>query len=500
MIFIPAIHLEENERELVFRFNCAFIFGKAPPCMISMKKHLVGFCFLFATGFLLADDWPQLLGPNRNGISSETGLREKFPTNGPPVVWDKKIGTGYAAPSVRDGKLVLFHRVGGEEVVDCLEAKTGKNVWHFSYPSKFEDPYGYNNGPRATPVLTESSVYTFGAEGILTCLDFKSGKVIWQHDTAKEFEIPEAFFGVGTSPVLEGDLLLVMLGGQPNSGVAAFNAKTGKVVWQSVGEKNWTGKPMLGWTDAFNRRAPDERFTLSRNPDEEMKVEWKRYEKQASYSTPVLATVNGKRMAFCLMRQGLVSLNPQTGEVYDSFWYRARVDESVNASDPVVVSNEVLISSAYYKSGAVLLKIKEDQKFEELWRSLVLEDHFMTPIFHEGFLYAFSGRNEPDAHFRCVEFKTRKLMWDRDEHWQPHSAAQPDVYGRGSCILADGKLIVLGEGGFLGLFKVNPKQADELSRWQVPQLHYPTWAAPVLSNKYLFLRSEDRLVCLNLAK
>ena len=130
----------------------------------------------------------------------------------------------------------------------------------------------------------------------------------------------------------------------------------------------------------------------------------------------------------------------------------------------------------------------------------MLEIHFMTPIYNNGYLYAFSGRNEPDARFRCVEFSTGKLMWDRDEHWPPHSAAQPNVYGRGSCILADGKLIVLGEGGLLGLFKLNPKQPEELSRWQVPQLHYPTWAAPVLSNKKLYLRSEDRLVCLEVSK
>jgi outer membrane protein assembly factor BamB len=467
-----------------------------------MKKKSVFLSALLVTTTLLADDWPQLHGPNRNGISSETGLLEKFPANGPALAWEKEIGTGYAAPSVRDGKLLLFHRLAGEEIAECLDATNGKPIWRYSYPSAYQDPYGYNNGPRCTPLLSSTEVYLFGAEGMLSCLEFKTGKLLWQHNTAKEFEIPEAFFGVGSSPVLEGDLLLVMLGGQPNSGVVAFNAKTGKVVWESVGEKNWTGKPMLGWTDNFQKRRDNEgRFTLERKPEDEMKVEWKRHEKQASYATPVLATVNGKRTAFCLMRQGLVSLNPKTGEVYDSFWFRARVDESVNASDPVVVGDEVFISDAYYKTGSAWLKVKPDnQKFEELHRDLSLELHWTTPIYHDGFLYAFSGRNEPDAHFRCVEFKTGKLMWDRDERWQPHSSPQPEVYGRGSCILADGKLIALGEGGMLGLFKLNPQKPEEISRWQVPQLHYPCWAAPVLVNKKLYLRSEDRLVCLNFGK
>ena len=145
----------------------------------------------------------------------------------------------------------------------------------------------------------------------------------------------------------------------------------------------------------------------------------------------------------------------------------------------------------------------DNRSFNEVWRSTALEIHWTTPIYHDGYLYAFSGRNEPDARFRCVELKTGRLLWDRDESWPLHSSRetpQPKVYGRGSAILADGKLIVLGEGGLLGLFKVNPQKPQEISRWQVPQLHYACWAAPVLSRKKLYLRSEDELICLNLAK
>jgi outer membrane protein assembly factor BamB len=465
-----------------------------------MKKCFSLLAILLTAGTLLADDWAQFLGPNRNGISAETGLLEKFPESGPRLVWQKQIGTGYSAPSIRDGKLVLFHRLAEEEVVECLEAATAKAVWRYSYPSRFQDPYGYNNGPRCTPLLTEKFCFTFGAEGMLTCLDLQTGKMVWQRNTSKEWDIPEAFFGVGSTPVIEGDLLIVMIGGQPNAGVVGLDIKTGKTIWESVGEKNWSGKPMLGFTDSYQLRKPDEKFLLSRKADEETKVQWSPAEKQASYATPVLATIDGRRRVLCLMRQGLVMLDPKTGAIDDSFWYRARVNESVNAANPVVLGDKVMISSSYYRSGSVLLKVNAQQKFEELWRSLVMEIHFTTPILKDGFLYAFSGRNEPDARFRCVEFETGKLVWDRDEHWSPHSAAQPNVYGRGSAILADGKLIVLGEGGLLGLFKANAQKAEELSRWQVPQLHYPTWAAPVLSNKKIYLRSEDHLVCLDLAK
>lgn len=429
-----------------------------------------------------ADDWPQFLGPHANGVSDETGLLDKWPTNGPPLVWEKKIGTGYGAPSIRGDLLVFHHRLGDEEIVECAEAATGKSIWRFAYPSHFIDPYGYNNGPRSSPLLTGDRCYVFGAEGKLLCLDLKTGKLVWQRDTAADWTVPPAFFGVGTSPIMENGLLIVMVGGQPNSGVVALDPATGKTVWESVGEKNWQNQPMLGW--------PGER-----------KVNWQTWEKQASYSTPVAATINGQRHLLCLMRQGLVSLNPTNGAVNFSFWFRSPVNDSVNAMMPVVVDDLILISGAYYKIGSVLLKVKADGKgIEELWRSAVLELHWNTPTYHNGFLYAFSGRNEPDAHFRCVEFKTGKLMWDRDEHWQPHSTPTPDVYGRGSCIMAGGKLIVLGEGGLLGLFKLNPQQPEEISRFQVPQLHYPCWAAPILSKKRLYLRSENCLLCFSLAK
>jgi outer membrane protein assembly factor BamB len=430
----------------------------------------------------LGEDWPRFLGPRANGVSSETGLLEQWPTNGPPLLWEKNIGTGYSAPSVRGELVVLHHRLKDDEIVEAFEASTGKPVWRYAYPSKFIDPYGYNNGPRCTPLLTEERCYTFGAEGKLACLELKTGKLIWQRDTGIDWNVPAAFFGVGSTPILEGDLLLVMVGGQPNSGMVAFDSKTGKTVWESVGEKNWQGQPMIAW--------PGER-----------KVNWQSWEKQASYATPVAATIHGQRHILCLMRQGLVSLDPKTGAVNFSFWFRSTANDSVNAMSPMVVDDLVFISGAYYKVGSVVLRVKPDGKsVEEVWRSTVLEMHWSTPIYHNGNLYAFSGRNEPDARFRCVEFQTGKVLWDRDERWPPHSTPQPKVYGRGSAILADGKLIVLGEGGLLGLFKVNPKQPEEISRWQGPQLHYPCWAAPVLSRKRLFLRSEDRLVSLNLAK
>jgi outer membrane protein assembly factor BamB len=449
---------------------------------------------------LLAEDWPRFLGPRADNTSTETGLLDRWPSNGPPLLWEKNIGTGYSAPSVRGELLVLHHRIGSEEIVEAFESATGNPRWRHAYPSRFVDPYGYNNGPRCTPLLTTNRCYTFGAEGKLVCLELQNGKPVWQRDTAKDWTVPEAFFGVGSTPLLEGDRLIVMVGGQPNSGVVALSATTGEMLWENVGRTNWDGVVTLGWRS-------------------EKPYKWTGEEKQASYATPVAATIHGRRHILCLMRQGLVSLNPTNGEIQFSRWFQSFANDSVNAMSPVVQDDLVLISAAYYRSGAHLLRVKPDGKSYDVvwsipkspferdaatgqWAPTVLEIHWNTPILHNGFLYAFSGRDEPDASFRCVEFNTGRLAWSRDEKWKKHPP--PDelfpTYGRGSAILADGKLIVLGEGGKVGLFKPNPKQLEELCSFQVPQLHPPCWAAPVLSNKRLYLRSEDRLICYNLAK
>lgn len=430
------------------------------------------------------EDWPEFLGLRGTGISGETGLLKQWPSKGPPVLWKKHVGTGYSAPSIRGNRLVLTHRIGHEEIVECFEADTGDWEWRFAYRSNFEDPYGYNNGPRCSPLLTEDKCYTFGAEGKLYCLELESGKPLWKRDTAAEFQVPMAFFGVGATPILEGNLLIVMVGGHPNSGVVAFDANSGVTVWQSVGPGTW--------------EQPKVRIQTDRPPA-----------KLTSYSTPLAVTIHGKRHILCFMRPGLVSLDPETGAVNFSYWLRSGLHDSVNAARPVVVDDKIFLSAAY-ETGAALLQVKPDGKgYKVIWRDVdAMQNHWSTCIAHDGFLYGFSGRHEPGSTFRCIELATGRLMWQTEDvnaQDEPDPKAglgktEPKYYGRGSATLADGKFIVLGERGTLALVEVSPKKFHEISRVRYPEMTYPSWTAPVLSRQRLYLRDEDALLCIDLAE
>lgn len=421
------------------------------------------------------EDWGEFLGPRQNGVSGETGLLEEWPKEGPPVVWEMETGTGYSAPAIRGNFLVLHHRVKNEEVVDCYSADLGKPLWKQGYPSRFSDPYGYNNGPRCAPVLTEERCYTFGAEGKLLCVEMRTGKKVWEVDTAKRWRIPEAFFGVGSTPLLVGRVLFVMVGGEPKAGVVAFHAETGEVLWESVSKESL--------------KAPDGVHELD--------------DKIASYSSLVIAPIHGRRHLLAFLRDGLVSLDPESGAENFQYFFRSRSFESVNAASPLVMGNEILLSAAY-RTGAVLLRVKESGKeFDVIWKNRNLETHWSTPIPLEGHVAGFSGRHENEGMFRCLDLETGKIVWETDgapktDEQESVSEGADQYYGRGSAILADGKLIVLGERGVLALVAADAGKFREISRVKYPRMVYPSWAAPVLSRGRLYLRCEGYLMCLDL--
>ena len=444
------------------------------------------------------EDWPQFLGPLGTGVSGESGLLRSWPAEGPPVLWKRKIGTGYSAPSILGNRLVVHHRQATNEVVECLTASTGEPVWKHSYESDFRDPYGYNNGPRASPALTETRCYTLGAEGALTCVDLESGEPVWKRDLQEDYDLPDWFFGMGCSPLLVDDMVIVLVGGQPDAGVVAFNAASGEPLWNAVGRPTWDGAA-TGWNDGED-------------------YEWTGNEHVISYSTPFLAEFHGQRHLLCVVRHGLVSLNPATGKERFKYWFRAKVNDSVNAARPVVIGNRILLSAAY-EVGAALLEVSSDgNSVQEVWRDRRnLRTHWSTAIHVDGFIYGFSGRHEQGSEFRCLELETGKVRWSTTGFegdvtrlkQDPISGdiIDPDTgksvpfpfLGRGSKIRVGDQFIVLGERGTLALANINSEKYDEVGRTAFPEIRYPAWAAPVLSRKKLYLRSEKWLVCLDLA-
>ncbi|HEV8290559.1 MAG TPA: PQQ-binding-like beta-propeller repeat protein, partial [Tepidisphaeraceae bacterium] len=183
----------------------------------------------------VTNDWPRFLGPNHNATSSETKLLKTLPGK-MPVVWEAKKGTGYGAPAIVGDRLILFHRVGDEEVVECLQVDTGLRFWQVKYATAYQDRYGYCDGPRASPVIDEGRVYTIGAEGAMSCLDLKTGHLFWQRKLLDEFKCPQNFFGVGSTPLVEGNLVIVNLGAPGGPSVAGFDKRTGKMVWGAGSE------------------------------------------------------------------------------------------------------------------------------------------------------------------------------------------------------------------------------------------------------------------------
>lgn len=441
------------------------------------------------------EDWPWFLGLTHDGVSRETGLLDVWPQGGPPLVWEREVGTGYSAPSVRGQRLVLHHRIGDNEIVDCLHAATGKPLWNYRYGSQFRDPYGYNNGPRCTPLLTADRCYTLGAEGKLLCLNLADGTRVWERDLRSEYEIPDGFFGVGATPILEGDKLIVLVGGQPDAGVVAFDAQTGKPLWQAVGRSTWDNAA-TGWSN-------DPQYS------------WTGDEMVVSYSSPIAVTIHGKRHVLCLMRHGLVSLDPQTGRVNFKRWFRSRTHESVNAARPVVVDDTILLSAAY-RVGSELLKVHPNgSDFDVVWSdSRNLLTHWSTAIALDGCFLGMSGRHENEGELRCIDAQTGEVRWatpgygdlsqltrNADGDIVDRTTGEPvpwPLYGRGSKILADRKLILLAERGTLALLEATTTEWKEISRCSAPRMKYPSWTAPVLSRGRLYLRCEDALVCLDL--
>lgn len=386
-------------------------------------------------------DWPQFLGPERNGIYRGPALLETWPAGGPRVVWRRQVGQGLSGPVVVEDRVILFHRVADREIVEALDARTGTPRWQYAYPTSYRDDFGFDEGPRAVPVVAGGIIYTFGAEGQLHAVDLATGKRVWSEDTMRRFGVPKGFFGAAGSPLVEDGRVIANLGGR-KAGIVAFDAKTGKVLWTGTDD-------------------------------------------EASYSSGIGATIAGRRHAIFLTRRGLVGLDPATGKLLFQRTWRARPAASVNVATPLVIG-DLLFVSAEYGPGAGVLRF-DGSTLTELWASdEVLSNHYATSVHHNGYLYGFHGRQEFNPSFRAVELRTGKVRWSQDR------------FRAGSVTLAGDRLFILRETGELLLAAASPEGFRPLARAQV--LPATVRAYPALADGLIYLRNDNTLVCLDLRR
>ena len=409
------------------------------------------------------NDWPGFLGSG-DGKSTETGFNLQWKSTPPRLLWHKRVGTGYSAPSIAKGRVLVFQRIDAPddpghfvERLSCWNSETGESLWDVDSPTQYEDVNGYGNGPRSTPVIDEDRVFTVSPAGMLECRQLLDGKPLWKVDLQQQFVRPPDAYGLGTTPVIFNNQLIMIVGGtklkgEPDPcGVVAFDKQTGAMLYK-VG------------TDF------------------------------ASYASPRLAKINQRWWCFAFTREGLMGFNPETAKLDFQFPWKTRIAGSVNAASPVVVEDQVMISEAY-RNGSAMLKLAGNQP-QVVWqdgrrqRKKSLAMHWATPIYHEGYLYGCSGRHTVDGALKCIDWKTGQTRWEQK------------VADRGSLIFVDGHFINLGENGLVTLFKASPDGYIEVGKIDGKETgispSYPAWTAPVISHGLLYLRGKHEVICYDL--
>jgi outer membrane protein assembly factor BamB len=384
---------------------------------------------------LLLADWPQFLGPSRSGVSAESVEPWKSP---PRTLWTFEAGQGFAAPVIAQGKALVFHRIGAGERLTALDLRTGKTLWSAAAPTAYRDDFGFDEGPRAAPTVAANRVFVYGAEGVLRAHALATGRLLWTVDVMKTYAVEKGFFGAAGAPLFHDGRVLINAGGK-QAGVVAFDAATGRELWRATSD-------------------------------------------QASYSSGVIATVNGAPAAVFFTRAGLIVLDPATGAVVHQMRWRSRSNASVNAATPVVDGNRIFLSASY-GTGAILI---DAATWKPVWSGDdSLSNHYATSVKVGDHLYGFHGRQETGQELRCVEWATGRVVWSHQG------------LGAGTLIAAGSRLLILAENGDLILA---PASADGFRPLATARAVNGTVRAhAALSGGLLVIRNGTTLACISLA-
>jgi outer membrane protein assembly factor BamB len=459
-----------------------------------MSRLVLAFLLTFTfTLTLRADDWPQWLGPKRDGVWRETGIVDVFPMEGPRKLWSVPVGMGYTGPAVTGGKVYLMDRsldkgvanpkdpfvrtkVKGNERVLCFDQKTGKELWKHEYPAEYA--INYAGGPRSTPTVDGDRVYTLGAMGNLFCLNIADGTPVWSKDFIKDYEAFLPVWGFAAHPLIDGDKIICLAGGSNNRLVVAFDKKTGAEIWAA---ENCAG--------------------------------------DFGYSPPMIYEFGGRRQLIIWHARGVLGLDPDSGK---RIW---RIDLEIRAAltapTPRKIGDDRLFVTSFY-NGSMLMKVTADSA-EIVWKSKAkgemptqtadLSSIMPTPAIDGDHLYGVCSYGQ----LRCIEIATGKRVWETMKATRgkltPPKVAESDEPGSGerwsnAFIIRQGdRYFLFNEQGDLIIAKLTPKGYEELSRAHVIE---PTnkdargrmvvWTHPAFADRCVFIRNDKELVCYSLAK
>ncbi len=378
-------------------------------------------------------NYPQFLGRDRDGVVHGVRLARDWKAHPPKELWRRKIGLGWSAFAVAGDYAVTQEQRGDQELVVCYELKTGKVRWKHGHEARFHDKQG-GDGPRATPTLAEGRVYTLGGTGILDCLDAATGDNLWSHDTLAENNLTNVIWGKACSPLVLDDKVIVTGGREKGPSLLAYHKDTGKPLWKA------------GTDDA-------------------------------SYSSPALATLAGKRQILSVNAHSVTGHDPTDGKV---LWDFSWPSDWAKASQPVPLSGDRVFLSAGYGVGCVLLHITRDAdgawKLETLWQNRNMRTQFSNVVMAHDRAFGLD-----DRYLACIDLQTGERKWKGER------------YKFGQVLLVGDLLLVQAEEGYVALVEANPDEFRELGR--LPALPSMTWNNPVLSGPYLLVRNDKEAVC-----
>jgi outer membrane protein assembly factor BamB len=447
--------------------------------------------YVLAGGLLLlflaparGDDWPQWMGPKRDGVWRETGILDKFPAGGPKVLWRSKLGAGYAGPAVANGRVFVTDHVPapgvtypasgfsnktvpGKERVLCLDEKSGKLVWKHEYDCAYKN-LGYCKGPRATPTIQGGKVYSLGAMGDLYCLDEATGKSIWEKHFRADFGAPLQMWGFAGHPLVDGKKLICLVGGEGSVAVA-FDKDTGKELWRAL-------------------PGPDQ-----------------------GYCPPMIYQFGGKRQLIIWDPQGVHGLDPETGKVY---WTRPFVSQAGMSIPTPRKDGDLLFITGFY-AGSLMLKLDPDKPAASvLWKGKgrgvepdktdALHGVMPAPWIKDGYIYGVCSYGE----LRCLKEQTGERVWSTHQA----TGGKEERWANAFLIPQGGRFFLFNEKGDLIIAHLTPRGYEEVSRAHIIEptntmapstageaMRRVVWVHPAFADKCIFIRNDEEIVCVSLA-